>query len=932
MTSARRPEAPAGRQAPTGITIVSSQFRSINLERDVQAAHLGPVAIGVRAQDMLDRIAAAMADSSRTRAWSMTGPYGSGKSTLALAATALLGRDTTWRAEADELIAAANPALARHLADARDHAAPNGMITCVATARREPLADTMTRAIQDGIARGFAPGRPPKALRDEARLMKHASGGEITDLVRRLCESGPVLLVIDEFGKSLEHLASRGEFADAASDLYLLQELAELGAGSRGLPLYLLTLQHLAFADYASRTTDLQSREWAKIQGRFEDVMMTPHLGDAVELIRRALDHRDVPPEDRKLITAHADAAAEAWIARGLESILPADRELFADVYPLHPLTTVTAPLLAAQIGQHERSITGFIGGDEPHTVRRFLAAHATASPAVASTIRLADAYDFFFTAGRTTVLASANAGRWMEIDSRISEAGGLPDEDQAILKTVGLLNLVDSSGALRASMDTILFALCGPAAIDDIPARQQLANRVHALCSRGFLVYREFSDEFRVWQGSDTDINGHIEALISSTDDHAAVAAATDYLPTAVVAGKHSQRTGMLRYFSTRATDAATGPLAGPTGDDPADGLLIFHFGDEASIPPVRTTRPVIAGVTAESKSVLNAARYLHALHDLRNSLVLDAAASREVAERITQAGAELATRITEAFAPNQLHARWFLLRNDGTTARWAEDDNPKTARSLAALASVACEAVFPQTPHIRNEMLGRHTLTSMGAKARRELMLAMVNAPTQRYLGIQGYGPDRAMYSGVLEYLGLHRPAAALHGHDDALLPFEFCEPGAASTLHPAWTALRELLQAATARPVSLSSASDLLAAPPFGVRPGVIPIIMLTALITGSQEYAVFEDGTYQARLTEALVERLAKNPERFSVKTMGTQTGPRKATVAEIARYLGTQVSPGHVTGCAQRRPAGNHPRPPQPRPDIDRLRPPHPGAL
>ena len=117
----------------------------------------------------------------------------------------------------------------------------------------------MTRAIQDGIARGFAPGRPPKALRDEARLMKHASGGEITGLVRRLCESGPVLLVIDEFGKSLEHLASRGEFADAASDLYLLQELAELGAGgTRGLPLYLLTLQHLAFADYASRTTALQ--------------------------------------------------------------------------------------------------------------------------------------------------------------------------------------------------------------------------------------------------------------------------------------------------------------------------------------------------------------------------------------------------------------------------------------------------------------------------------------------------------------------------------------------------------------------------------------------------------------------------------------------------------------------------------------------------
>src|SRR5690606_35802879 len=121
-----------------------------------------------------------------------------------------------------------------------------------------------------------------------------AGSAEVIAAVRALCAEGPVLLVIDEFGKSLEHLAARGEFPDAQADVFLLQELAEVGAGTRGLPLHILTLQHLAFGDYASRTTTLQGREWAKIQGRFEDITMTTHLGDAVHLIQRTLDHSDV--------------------------------------------------------------------------------------------------------------------------------------------------------------------------------------------------------------------------------------------------------------------------------------------------------------------------------------------------------------------------------------------------------------------------------------------------------------------------------------------------------------------------------------------------------------------------------------------------------------------------------------------------------------
>ncbi|SNS98557.1 hypothetical protein SAMN05421812_102630 [Asanoa hainanensis] len=882
-------------QTPAGINIVSTRLRSTNLERDVRNEHLGPVHIGIRAQDMLERVTAALEDQAHTRAWSLTGPYGSGKSTLALVVVSLLGRPGSRRAEAEKVLAETSPILARRLTASRDRTAPNGFITCVVTARREPLLDSITRALLDGAAEAWDNDDMPTTVRRALAPLTAPgfSSRELVSAIKVLCDQAPVMLVVDEFGKSLEHLASHGEFSDAGSDVFLLQELAELGAGSRGVPLYLLTLQHLSFADYASRASALQSREWAKVQGRFEDILMTIHLGDTVALVRRILDHKGVSTVGRKLIAKHAAASTQAWAERGLEGVLAADDDMFADVYPLHPLTTVVAPLLAAQIGQHDRSMTGFIANDEPYTVRRFVSTHASARPTWASTVRIADAFDYFLTAGRTTILASANASRWMEIDNRIAEANGLPEQDQVILKTIGMLNLVDASGALRASMDTILFALSDPIALNDGKARQQLADQVTSLVERGFLVYRQFSDEYRVWQGSDVDLTGHIEQLISACDDHAAVKVISTYLPTAVVAGKHSQRTGMLRHFVTRATDAGSPELVGPSAADAEDGLLLFHFGEKDTIPTVRTDRPIIAGVSAHAQKVLSTARYLHALHELPSNVELDAVASAEISERIAQASAELATRVAEAFLPSQLAPTWYLLPAKASAASYNADAGTIKGRSLAELVSKACESVFPHAPHIRNELLGRHKLTSQAAKARRELITAMIKSPTRQYLGIEGYGPERAMYSGVLEYLDLHRPTNQRADDDAELLPFGFFEPKPGNSLYPAWNAMRQQMQATT-EPLRLDAVYELLESPPFGIRPGVIPIIVLTALIIGSQELALFEEGTYQTRLTDALAERMIKNPERFAVKAMGLQAGPRKTAVTEIAHEIGARL--------------------------------------
>ncbi|WP_186779001.1 ATP-binding protein [Streptomyces salinarius] len=900
-TPTRNPGSPTSSapQIPAGIELVGSQMRSTNLERDVDDALHDPY-VGARAVDVLERIASALADQRRTRAWSFTGPYGSGKSTLSNIIDALLGRDATRRAEAERILEEASPALAERLASARDAIAPEGFLGGVATARRESVVATLSRAVHTAAARRWGK-RFPKAI--AAALEACADPGragakEIIGAVTALTADGrqPLLLVIDEFGKTLEHLAGHNEFSDAQHDLFLLQELAEKAAGPNGLPVYLMTLQHLSFMDYASQSSELKTREWAKIQGRFEDITFVPHHGDSLHLLRRRLDRSAVNSAGQALITASAEASTDIWIQHGLGVLAELGPDHFADLYPLHPITALAAPILAAQIGQHDRSLSGFLNSGEPNTVRHSLAQHSTAKAEHASTVRLPQLYDYFLNSGRTTLLASANASKWIEVDSRIRDANGLPDADQDVLKTIGVLNLIDSDGALSATAPMIHFALHDPTDVADSDAFTALEERLADLVRRGFVVHREFSGEYRVWQGTDVDIDGRLKETISHLNDAAVINRLGSLVPQAFVASRHSQVTGMMRVFYTAVSGPETKTVTAPDElREPADGLVVFHFGTDADRPNVHSPLPVLVGTTPDPDVVLTTATYLVALKELSVQQDIDHVARREVIERLVQAEAELLELLQDAFYPPSSEASWSLWHT-GIAPGQEPAASGLTARSLSGLVSLACESVYPDTPHIRNEMLGRHVLTSQAAQARGILLTAMLSTSGEENLGLTGYKAERAIYHGVLAYLGLHRENGVVQAESqrESLLPYGFSPPGEGHEhAQPAWNALNEALTGATER-VSMQEVIRVLMSPPFGLKAGVVPVFLIPALIIRRHDVALFEEGTYLPRLTIEVVERLVKGPGRFSAKYTPAGDGQRGSIIKKLMVSLGVEA--------------------------------------
>jgi ABC-type molybdenum transport system ATPase subunit/photorepair protein PhrA len=858
-----------------GIDVASRRLRSANVEHDVTAAALDGYVVTRRGLDLLRRIADTLDNPDTTRAWAVTGPYGAGKSSFAVMLTALMcnssaasrsSRPRKGESARDTALAAVrsrDPGLA-DLFERR--AASQPMLRAAVTARREPVTVTVRRAL--AVAAG-----QDRQLSEDLQALRSVSETDrsVLELIRRTAQRQPLLIIIDEFGKNLEYFADN--YNDG--DLFFLQELAEIASGRRAAPVHLLTFQHAPFSEYTAGTTSLQRREWRKIQGRFHDVSYTDDSSDVAALTNGALA-RSLDENAERALGQYAGTVTAQWCELGLDSLLPGTDDLFASTYPLHPVAIGSLPELCATLGQHDRTLTGFLTADEPHTLRRFLqGARGSTSAAVLATAKLDMVYDYF--ANSVGSSAAASGSRWIEIEARVESSlhlDDIDDTDRSLLKTVGLLNLVSSGGALRASAPVLAFALNDPQE-DSAAAHASLVRRIKRLEERGYLTYRRHSDEYRLWAGTDIDISARVATLreqLSAAD--AADLLTRSYLPTAIVAGRHSQATGILRYFQPVVVDPAAAPVI---HDEPAtrpDGLILMSLGGD---PPLEQlySGPLLIGTTPDVARLGKAATEALALDELLEAPDLDVVARAEIRERLVAARAELTSVMAHSFDPSRDDVSW-RLRVDSIGV----DTHIGCQPSMSALVSTACDIAYPRSPKIRSEMLGRHQLTSQGAKARRELLTALLEHPTESCAGLTGHGPEVAMYRGVVEYLGLHGPV----GTTGQKAQYGWKKPEGTDNGASSYGALIDQIRSQPDG-IDVASIESKLSSPPYGVKAGVFPVL-LTAVLATDPDIAIFEDGTFQTSLQPELLERIVKGPDRIVLKHSPIGTGQ----TAELLRAL------------------------------------------
>lgn len=877
-------------------------LRSANVEQHAAFGVDDYIPTG-RALEVLHRIARALRGDTAGRAWSLTGPYGSGKSSFALFLHALLGPDDDRHSAASAALDAVDPDLAAQLGTRRSElgAAEAGFLRAIATAQAEPAARTVLRALNTAVTARWK-SRPPAGISAAAlRALGEPTARHLGHFVDALAEHAPVVIVLDEFGKNLEHYATDPD----AGDLFVLQELAErCSAGRTRHPALLLTLQHLAFDDYVRGASATQRREWGKVQGRFEDIPFLDSADQTLRLIPAALDDRTTTASFRRRRSAWAAEQHQACADLGLQRLLPDVSDLLEHCYPLHPLVLLTLPELCSRFGQHGRTLFAFLTGHEPGSVGEFLQQPLPRTGPLPS-VNLDRLYDFFTGPGLSG--ASSQASRWLEIDTVLREATGLSGAEQQVLKAVGVLNLLSQGGPLRAHPSMVDYATAS-----SLPEGRAPSALLAGLVERGLMTYRGFADEYRLWQGSDLDLARIVgdERDALTGQPISALLADRHQLPPAI-ASRHTQQVGMIRYFDTVFADPERTRL--PTADPGADGLLVHWLGDAATagdveIDPADLDRrlPVVIATTSGHSAIAEAMLELVAVETAldRADVGSDRVARRELQERAAQARRRLDDLLAQHLRPNapgSAYQRAAAERpNRGSENAGAELTLTPLAssRSLSGLLSDVCDDAYRHSPQIRNEMLGRRQLTSQAARARRDLLEAMVTHPDVHRHGLDGYGPEVAMYEALLAHTGLHQPVDPQHPEG----PWHFTNPHhRGSTFSIAWGTLKTILGQANLGPVRLDRAYAQLQAPPIGLKEGPIPLLLTALLLQHADTVAIYQDDSYQPQLSADLLERLLKSPDRFTIKSFDAD-----GTRSDVLRRLRSVVPPASRADLAGRR--------------------------
>ena len=836
------------------VTIPPKPYASTSIEQD-SITTLQNYLPSASTLEIIERFSAGLRGTKSGRMLSITGPYGSGKSTMTIFLNGLLSgtKNSEWKAAYDTL-KTASISTANILVSARkkSNTHEKGVIRCAVTARREPISVTILRGLDDGARkyfknytnRHFTEAKNLHQKIHDLKKNKIPSAKEITDIITSMCKAVPVVIMIDEFGKNIEYFTADDT---QQSDLFLLQELAELSGPSRKIRLSIITLQHMAFEEYAVGASTAQKQEWAKIQGRFEDIPFA-NSPDQTRLLVSNTIQLDKSNKHRRIVKTWANAESKHMKRLGIESGFDAD--LIASCYPLGPLALEILPELCSRYGQYERTLLSFISDAGKYTVATFIDENTWTNKRL-PVIGIDVLYDYFISGTSMIHSSSVNITRLMEIEMIIRDSHGLSDLEIKTLKIIGVLNLIGRSGYLRASQNLIEYAIG-----DD--SKQVLKK----LEKKSIITYRRYADEYRIWQGTDIDIASKLSICRKRYQKSSLAEMLHNMMNLEpIVAAKHSIETGTMRIFERKFI--AQSPII---LDESYDGVIIYLTDNAAKFECDKPVITVSSKNTVDLRSAVIDVIAIRTILDDDKEIESDWVARKELEERLSDAEIILDREFDNAYGND---AVWEHLRDDKTI---------KCKGTPSEIASQICDSVYNKTPIIYNEMINKTLLSSQGSAAKRNLIDYMITRTDKQRLGIEGYGPDRAVYEAIFTKNNLHAV--------DSELKLKLCSPSKTNSLYPVWDAMLDSLKRSKKR-VSLSILHHLCKMPPFGMKEGVITILVIAILLKYKNNIALYEHGTYIPFLLPEIGERMIKNPNHFELKYFKS-TSSKKAFLSEVIK--------------------------------------------
>ena len=648
-----------------------------------------------------------------------------------------------------------------------------------------------------------------------------------------------LLIVIDEFGKVLEHAAKN----NPEKELYFLQKLAEfVNVPSRQI--LLLTTLHQNFSAYAKGLTEAQVNEWKKVKGRFKEVTFVEPIEQLLHLAARQMQ------ADRKTeVPASAKSLYELAKATGYVSKdFPIDTAL--QLYPLDLFSAYAITTAIQRYGQNERSLFTFLASQE-NTPRDKSANNQI--------YNLQKVYDYiYYTFYSYLKEANTDSMNWSSMQVSIERVEGqswdTPEQMlQAvnIIKAIGLLNLFSVAG-FRLSKESLANYVTQAM---QIPDAQHIIEKLE---QKKIIRYAAYKDRVMLFEGTDVDLEAEIhDAGLMVSRPVAFVDELTVFFNHRISPVKaHFYQKGTPRFFDYRLYDAPEEQV--PKGD--TDGYIELIFSTR------KDALEEIKKASADSEHALIFAYFIdteniidHLYNIKKYNYLTDKVIKKEdiVAVKEIQKLKEYEENMLNKAISDNL----FSYKNRVVWIFKGKEQKVESHRDFNKLLSRVCDDIYSETPVMNNELFNKHKLSGTITAARKSYLGYLIEHSNEENLGFPGdkFPPEKTIYFSLLKNTGLHQDG-------------EFADAPTNEGFLPVWTACEDFLKSTENKARKISELIKILSNQPYKLKQGFLDFWIPTYLYIKRQDFALYDasKGAFMPEVNMEFFDLLQKHPQDFEVK--------------------------------------------------------------
>lgn len=649
-------------------------------------------------------------------------------------------------------------------------------------------------------------------------------------------EGKGVLVVIDEFGKFLEYASQN----NPEKELYFIQLFAEY-VNDPSKDILFITALHQNFNAYAVELSKHQQYEWDKVKGRLKEITFNEPVEQLLYLASERLQQLDL----NRPVEQQEELYQVILQSKCIQHTSLINRDFVDSLLPFDLLSAMVLTRALQEYGQNERSLFSFIESNDYLSIRDF---DRTKSPYYT----LASVYDYLLHDyySYLTTRYNPHYNQWVDIREAIERAEGILTENVEgairMIKSIGLLNLF-ASGSGIIDFDFVKsyarYAL-------HIEKPEEI---ITALENNKIILYAGYARKYRVFKGTDVDISVEIqEAEVPSKVD--VVSYLHEYFNLYPLQAKeYFYRKGTPRFFLFKLTDSPWVDMQEIEGD----GIINLIFSDTLTEQELQEAskacrEAVLFCYYKNTKAIRELLTLILKIEVARGKFYNDKVAVKEFDDQIFHYKQELNSCVKDSLFRGDLNLLWYY-RGEKIVLQGHKALN----RQLTLIA----EDVYPDTPVFKNESVNKSRLSSQLSLARKVFLKMLVNNPGLPDLGIEKFPPEKSIYRSLLANTGIHREES---GH------FRFSAPSEESAFQGLWKYCLGFIDYTKSQRTKITVLIEQLKRRPWGMKQGFIDIWVPVFLYLNRDQFALFDEYGYIAKIDAEILDLISKRPANFEIK--------------------------------------------------------------